>query len=79
MKQAYKTVGWFFLIYVVGILAAIGYMIIAHDLANLSFEEGHEIGRAFRERYGTLWLLLSLSISVVGTAFEKLPGTRKKS
>ena len=79
MKQAYKAIGWFFLIYVAGLLVAIGYLAIKYDLANASFAEGQEIGRAFRESYGTLWLLSSLLISVIGTALEKLPGTKKKA
>lgn len=77
MNQAYKAIIWCAVIYSLGVILISIYLVMSVNHP-VSFDEGQQIGSAFKEKYGTVWFLLSLVIAVVGTATNKLPFTKRK-
>ena len=78
MNQAYKAIIWFAVIYILGVILISIYLVMSVNQP-VSFDAGHQIGAAFKEKYGTVLFLSSLVIAVVGTATNKLPFTKRKT
>jgi hypothetical protein len=46
---------------------------------NTGYEAGHSAGQEFGRKYGSLFLVGSLLLAVVGSAFGILPGTQQRT
>jgi len=83
MKRFVIGVGWCFLIWLGSLMVAGGVLgAIAGASAGdptTGAQAGQRVGAEFGRHYGSLLLLGSIAVSVIGTATGWLPGTRREA